>query len=40
MREVVFAAFEVAIDWNRMKSLFTDNAPSKRVIKISKLVTM
>ena len=32
MREVV-ASFEVAIDWNTMESLFTDNAPSRRVIK-------
>jgi hypothetical protein len=31
--EVVFAAFEVAIDWNTMESLFTDKAASKRVIK-------
>ena len=33
MCEVVFAAFEVAIDWNTMESLFIDNAASKRVIK-------
>ena len=31
--EVVFAAFEVAIYWNRMESLFTNNAASKSVIK-------
>ena len=41
MCEVVFAAFEVAVDWNTMESLFTDNAASKRVIKSNnKLVTV
>jgi len=40
MREVVFAAFEVAIDWNTMESLFTDNAHLGELLKvISKLVT-
>ena len=29
MCEVVFAAFEVPIDWNTMESLFTYNAASK-----------
>jgi hypothetical protein len=33
MCEVVFAAFEVAIDLITMDSLFTDNAASKSVIK-------
>ena len=40
MREVVFAAFEVAIDWNTMESLFADNVPLGNFLKvISKLVT-
>ena len=33
MCEVVFAAFEVAIDLITIESLFTDNAASKSVIK-------
>ena len=41
MCEVVFAAFEVDIDWNTVESLFTDTLHLRELLKvISKLVIL